>query len=150
MAERGRQFADIVYTILVVEKSPGIDHVARALGMTYAVLHSRLINRTCFSADEVRALIQVIPDPRLVGYLLEGTQFVAADRPMPEDTDALASGTIQRGATRVVVDATGILELVDAALAGGGMDHKNEALVLGEIDATERALASLRLRIDNS
>jgi len=47
----------------------------------------------------------------------------------------------------VVVDATGILELVDAALAGGGIDHRREALVYREIDATERSLATLRLRL---
>ena len=41
----------------------------------------------------------------------------------------------------------GILELVDAALAGGGMDHRREALVRNEIDETERSLATLRLRI---
>lgn len=154
MAERGREFADIVYTILVVEKTPGIEVAAAALGMTYAVMHSRLINRTCFSADEMNALIRAVPDVRLVSYLLEGTDFVAADRPLqdvhPEIAETMGIAGLQRGATRVVVDATGILELVDAALAGGGLDHRKEAMVLKEIEATERALATLRLRIDSA
>lgn len=149
MAERGRDFADIVYTILVVEKSPGIEVVAAGLGMSYAALHSRLINRTCFSADEVRALVRIVPDVRLVDYLLADTRFVAADRSQGADEDAEAPADLQRRATRVVVDATGVLELVDAALAGGGVDHRDEPLIRGQIDATERALASLRLRIDN-
>jgi len=147
MAERGREFADIAYTVLVVEKNPGIETVAAALGMTYAVLHSRLINRTCFSADEINALVRTVPDVRLVNCLLKETGFIAADRPPQETADDGAPVDLQRSATRVVVDATGILELVDAALAGGGIDHRREALVYREIDATERSLATLRLRL---
>jgi len=147
MAERGREFADIAYTVLVVEKNPGIETVAAALGMTYAVLHSRLINRTCFSADEINALVRTVPDVRLVNCLLKETGFIAADRPPQETADDGAPVNLQRSATRVVVDATGILELVDAALAGGGIDHRREALVYREIDATERSLATLRLRL---
>jgi hypothetical protein len=151
MAERGREFADIAYTVLVVEKKPGIETVAAALGMTYAVLHSRLINRTCFSADEINALVRAVPDVRLVNCLLKETGFVAADRPAPDaaslDGQPAETVGLQRIATRVVVDATGILELVDAALAGGGMDHRREALVRNEISETERSLATLRLRI---
>jgi hypothetical protein len=145
MAERGREFADIAYTVLVVEKNPGIETVAAALGMTYAVLHSRLINRTCFSADEINALVRTVPDVRLVNCLLKETGFIAADRPPQETADDGAPVDLQRSATRVVVNATGILELVDAALAGGGIDHRREALVYREIDATERSLARLRL-----
>jgi hypothetical protein len=147
MAERGREFADIAYTVLVVEKNPGIETVAAALGMTYAVLHSRLINRTCFSADEINALVRTVPDVRLVNCLLKETGFIAADRPPQETADDGAPVDLQRSATRVVVNATGILELVDAALAGGGIDHRREALVYREIDSTERSLATLRLRL---
>jgi hypothetical protein len=148
MAERGREFADIAYTVLVVEKKPGVETVAAALGMTYAVLHSRLINRTCFSADEINALVRAVPDVRLVNYLLKETGFIAADRPSPETADIDGAPVdLQRSATRVVVNATGILEVVDAVLAGGGIDHRREALVHREIDATERALATLRLRL---
>lgn len=145
MAERGREFADIAYTVLVVEKKPGVEAVATALGMTYAVLHSRLINRTCFSADEINALMRTVPDVRLVNCLLKETGFIAADRPSAETIDEPVD--LQRSATRVVVNATGILELVDAALAGGGIDHRRDALVHREIDATERSLATLRLRL---
>lgn len=60
-----------------------------------------------------------------------------------EQAEPVAS--LQRGATRVVVEATDVLELVDAALAGGGMDHRKQRLVLKEIEEAERALASLRL-----
>lgn len=147
--ERGRDFAAIVYTILVVEKKPRLEDVASSIGMTYATLHSRLINRTCFSADEIVALIRAVPDSRLVSYLLEGTAFMSADRPPPDRHLNSDAGGLQRGATRVVVEATDVLELVDAALAGGGaLDHRQENLVLAEIGEAQRALASLRVRIE--
>lgn len=151
MTDRGRDFANIAYTILVVEKKPALEAAAAAMGMGYAALHSRLVGRTCFSAEEIRGLIRAVPDPRLVSYLLDGTRFVAAERAVL-DEEARHQNTglyaIQRGATRVVVEATDILEIVDAALAGGGLDHQKDALVLSEIDDTERALASLRLQIN--
>lgn len=147
--ERGQDFAAIAYTILVVEKNPRIEDVASRIGLNYATLHSRLINRTCFSADEIVSLIRAVPDRRLVSYLLDGTAFTAADRP-PADRQLNSDiGGLQRGATRVVVEATDVLELVDAALAGGGtLDHRQVNLVLTEIGQAEQALASLRVRIE--
>jgi hypothetical protein len=152
MGDRGRGFADIAYTILVVEKTPSVERAAALLGMEYATLHSRLIGRTCFSADEIRDLICAVPDARLVSCLLEGSRFVAAERlpadEKPRDAQA-ASRSIQSGAARVVVSAADVLEIVDASIAGGNIDHRAEVLVLKEIDETERALASLRLRIED-
>lgn len=54
---------------------------------------------------------------------------------------------VQRGATRVVVDAASILELVDAVLAGGGLDHRHKKLLMKDIIEAERALATLRLQV---
>lgn len=73
MGDRGKVFANIVYTITVVEKRPGLEDVARQLGMSYAVLHSRLIVRTSFCLDEVRDIVRAIPNQRLVSYLPDGT-----------------------------------------------------------------------------
>ncbi len=144
LVERGKQFADIAYTVLVVEKRHPVAEVAAALGMGYAALHARLINRTCFSADEIRALVAAVPDPRLVGYLLEGSAFVAADR------IAHASGLtveIHRGAARVVIGAADVLKSVDEALDDWTIDHQEGRLILDEIMKAERALASLRLAV---
>ena len=149
MPGRGEDFAHIVYTLLVVEKVRSIHEVANEIGMSYAVLHSRMIGRSTFSADEIRNLLKALPDPRLVGYLLEGTSFVPAGR---IDGNDEASATkpdmaIQRGATRVVVEAAGILDLVDASLAGGGLDHRHRGLLVREIVEAEQTLASLRLKV---
>jgi hypothetical protein len=150
MGDRGSEFAHIAYTLLIVEKVITVEDVAKAIGMTYATLHSRLIGRSPFSADEIRALIQVVADPRLVSYLLDGTGFVAAERLQSGGVTAeKAQMAVQRGATKVVVDAAGILELVDASLVGGGLDHRQRRLLLGDITEAERALASLRLQVED-
>lgn len=86
----GEDFAHIVYTLLVVEKQKTIEEAASALGMSYASLHSRLIGRSPFSADEIRALIAMLPDPRLVSYLLDGSAFVAAKRQTPPQGRGMA------------------------------------------------------------
>jgi hypothetical protein len=149
MTQRGRAFADIVYTILIVERAYPVEAIAHALGMNYAAFHSRLINRTCFSPDEIQLLLEAVPDPRLASYLLERSIFLPAERPSGADqTEPAAS--LQRGATRVVIEATDVLELMDAALAGGGIDHRKQRLLLKEIEETERALASLRLNLKGS
>lgn len=119
-SERGSDFAHIVYTLLVVEKPMTFEEVAFALGMSYAILHSRIIARSAFSADEIRSLLRLLPDQHLASYLLDGTKIVAADREtVDSDQSVFVNASIQRGATKVVVDAAEILELVDASLAGG-------------------------------
>lgn len=151
---RGRDFSDVVYTLLIVEKVRRVEEVADAMGMTYAALHARIINRTCFSADEIRSLITEVPDARLVNYFLEESSFIPAVRlGHSEAHDMLSSITnkleaTQRGANRVIIDATDVLEIIDAGIASGKIDHRIARLALTAIDATERALASLRLMLD--
>jgi hypothetical protein len=146
---RGEDFAHIVYTLLVVERQRTVEEAAVGLGMSYASLHSRVIARRPFSADEIRGLIKFLPDARLVSSLLDGSDFVVAERVVPAGEQAQASTTVQRGATKVVVEAANILELVDALLAGGGLDHRHKRLLLGDIVDAERALATLRLQIED-
>lgn len=152
--ERGRDFADIAYTLLVVEKLQRIEDVADAIGMSYASLHARLINRTAFSADEIKAIIARVPDIRLIEYFLEGTDFIPVHRQVaryegagthsPTATDVVS---VQRAASRVIIDATDVLEFVDAGVAGGHIDHRIARLALRAVKATERALASLRFTL---
>lgn len=143
--ERGRAFADLVYAVLVAEKRYAIEAVAAALGLTYHTLYARIRNRIVFSADEVRRLIEAAPDPRFVAYLLRGTPYVAADR--VSGTDAAEAEAIHRGATRIVIEATDVLEVVERALGDGRVDHRDALLIRTEIEIAERALASLRMRL---
>ena len=151
--DRGRDFADIVYTLLVVEKLKRVEDVADAIGLSYASLHARLINRTAFSADEIRAIILLLQDVRLVEYFLEDTNYIPVLREVERgegngsSASAVNLSIVQREASRVVIDASDVLEFVDAGVAGGRIDHRIARLALGAIKATERALASLRLTL---
>lgn len=51
---------------------------------------------------------------------------------------------IHRGATRIVIEATDVLESVEAALRDGRIDHRDALMLRQEIEVAERALASLR------
>jgi len=145
---RGQDFAGLVYTMLITNKEYSIEEVARGLGMSYATLHSRLINRTCFSADEIRRLVQVAPNVRLVTYLLEPSRFIAADR--VDGQPGSVPENIHRGATQVVVNAAGLLSAIDEAMADLKIDHREAADILREIEFARRTLASLKLRIENA
>ena len=142
---RGQRFAELVYQVLIAEKRYSAEATAAAMGLGYDTFYARIRNRIVLSADEIRRLISAAPDPRFVAYLLRGTAYVAADRPpvsKAEDHEA-----IHRGATRIVIEATDVLEAVEAALADGRIDHRDTITIRNEIEIAERALASLRMRL---
>ncbi|RMF05517.1 MAG: hypothetical protein D6773_05130 [Alphaproteobacteria bacterium] len=142
MKERGKDFADLVYQVLVLEERWKLKDIAATLGLKYDTFYSRVRNRTRFSADEIRRLIAAAPDPRFVSYLLRETPFVAADR-VPPDRCAEAEA-IHRGATRIVLEAADVLEAIEAALADDRIDHRESRVILKNIEEAERAVATLR------
>lgn len=144
---RGSEFAALAYSVIVTEKRFSAKKVAMEMGLGYDALHARLVNRTPFSAEEIRRLIRAAPDSRLVGWLLRGTSFVGADRcSAPAATDAADSSdaeAIHRSATRIVLEAADVLESVERALADSRIDHRDALEIRQEIEIAERALASL-------
>ncbi|MCJ2103074.1 hypothetical protein [Methylobacterium sp. E-046] len=131
-----------------------MEDVADAMGMSYASLHARLINRTSFSADEIKKIIVQVPDIRLIEYFLETTDFIPVHRQVARYEGGVIHSlppadvvSVQREASRIVIDATDVLEFVDAGVAGGQIDHRVARLALQAIKATERALASLRFTL---
>ncbi len=144
MTGRGCDFAALAHAAIIVEQRYPLEETAAALGLTYHALYARLSNRVAFSAEEIRALVTAAPDPRFVAYLLRGTPFVAADRLPPE---AETAETIHRGATRLVIEATDVLEAVETALRDGRLDHREARHIRNEVEVAERALATLRERL---
>lgn len=142
MPERGQDFADLVYQIVIAEKRIAAERLAAAMGLAYNAFYARIRNRVSFSADEIRSLISVMPDPRLASYLLRGTRFVPADRVEGILADDVRE--IHRAATRIVIEATDVLETVEVALTDGRLDHRDAMLVRRDIEIAERALATLR------
>ena len=144
--ERGRAFADLVYTVLVAEKKWPLKDVAERMGMQYATLHARLHQRVVFSPEEVRDLIAAAPDIRLIGFFLDDTPFIAVDR--TEGPDGKGVETLHLGATKTVLEAADVLRAVERGMLDEHIDHRDRARIAKEISEAERALASLRNRLD--
>lgn len=144
MTDRGKDFADLVYTVIVTERRYAAKRVAADMGIGYDALHARIVNRTAFSADEIRRLIRAAPDPRLVAWLLRGTPFVAAERicvqGVDEDADVRA---IQDAAMRIAIEVADVLEAVQDGLRDSRIDHRDALEIRDEIEIAERALATL-------
>ena len=132
-------FARIAYRLLVEERQAGVREVAEALGLSYSAFYARLRGRVPFRPEEARALIALLPDPRLVDYLLVGTPFVAAPRarvsavPARDGLRDELVGALRRTA--------GLLEELGERREGQGPEVGRRLL------EAERTLASLRRRL---
>jgi hypothetical protein len=143
MTDRGREFADLVYTVVIAEKRFPLKRLALDMGLGYDALHARIGNRTPFSADEIRRLIRAAPDPRFAVWLLRGTRFVAAERIGTADGCDSEFEAIHLAATRIVLEAADVLEVVEAALTDDRLDHREALRIRAEIEVAEQALATL-------
>jgi len=145
-SERGREFADLVYTVLIAEKKWPLKDVAERMGMQYATLHARLHRRVVFSPEEVRDLIAAAPDLRLVEFFLDKTPFIPVDRrSLPAGS---AVETLHLGATRSVLEVTDVLRAVEKGMSNARLDHRDRAKINKEIAEAEHALAALRQRLE--
>ena len=145
--KRGAEFASLVYRVLVMEKVRRIEDVAEDLGMKYDTLYARVHGRVPFSAEEINALIRVVPDIRLANFLLENTKFIAVDR---KAVDQVApADEILRGATKSVLEVSDVLRAVEEGLRQTRIDHRGKKAIEEEILEAEQALAALRQRLED-
>nr|WP_319390222.1 phage regulatory CII family protein [uncultured Cohaesibacter sp.] len=140
--DRGKHFGFLVRKAITESKRHDIASVAKGTDMSYQSLYQRLQGTTPFSADEIRRLIAFFPDPSLVGYLLKGTPFVAAER--LEAEEGSSEDHIFRAAHRIVFEASDVLEAIDLALKDRRIDHREAVTIMQAIDDAERSLLSLR------
>lgn len=142
MLDRGRNFAQLAYQILIVEKSVTVDRAAVGMGLGYDALYARLVGRTVFSADEISRLVAVTQEPRLVAYLLRESNFLAVERvdgPLDDPEQEIVRAT-----HRILLEAADVLEAVDAAFTDKRLDHREARIIQREIETAERALVTLR------
>jgi hypothetical protein len=145
--DRGQSFAELVHRVLTSEPAYDIETVAAAMGMPYHTFYNRLRHQTPFTADEIRRLFAVAPDPRFVHFLLDGTPFMPAER-LEEADGASDEISIQRGAERIAFESADILRAAYLAMGDNRIDHREAAQIREEIDTAERALASLKMHLD--
>lgn len=143
--DRGRSFAQIVYQVMIVEKRVTVEEAAKRLGMGYDALYARVNGRTTFTADEIAALIALVPDARMVSYLLRHSNLVAVERVDEALEDA--ESEIIRATHRILLEAADVLEAVDHAVQDKRIDHREALTIQAEIEVAERALLTLRQHV---
>lgn len=142
--KRGEEFAGLVHQVLIIDRRYDIKKVAARCGMTYDSLYARLNNRVAFSAEEVRNLICAAPDPRFAGYLLSGSPFIAAERFDEDDLSDDPLESIRRTAMLMMIEAGEVLDAIETAIGDDRIDHREAVVIHEEIDAAERAVATVR------
>ena len=151
MPEHAEKFASLVHLILTVEKPKGkeIKTVARKMGVEESTLRSRIRTdgqRTKFTVDEIKNLIAVMDDVRLIDFFLEGTGLIVAKRTATSKQEKKldTKSAIRDGADETVLETTDILEAVLAALKDDKLCHNDKNSIAKEIEDAERALVALR------
>ena len=147
------EFSQLVYTILVTEKNPSLGDVASKLGMKYDTLYSRVHGRVAFRPEEVRQLIRIVDDHRLAAHFLDGTRFMAVDRPDEDIADPAAGKSVgnqrlYRCAGWTVIEVTELLKEIGEAIDDDKVDHVDLAEITDALEDAERALGSLRALVD--
>jgi hypothetical protein len=136
----------LAYQLLVVEKLVSLEEAAEKLGLTYATLHGRLTSRTRFRAEEIRRLVTIVPDQRLLQFFADDSHFVLARKP-----DGLMdeAASIRLAVARSVREAIDVMQVVVASLESGTfLDHRDRAAILKEVKEAEGAIATVRIAVE--
>ncbi|MDH7638037.1 phage regulatory CII family protein [Sphingomonas oryzagri] len=139
-------FAMLAYQLLVVEKLISLEDAAEKLGLTYATLHGRLTSRTRFRAEEIRQLIAIIPDQRLLQFFADDSGYVLAKKADGLLDEAVS---IRQAVAASVREAIDVMQVVVASLeAGTFLDHRDRAAIMKEVKEAEGAIATVRLAVE--
>lgn len=139
-------FAMLAYQLLVVEKLVSLEAAAEKLGLTYATLHGRLTSRTRFRAEEIRQLIAMIPDQRLLQFFADDSGYVLAKKADGTLDEAVS---IRQAVAHSVREAIDVMQVVVASLeAGTFLDHRDRAAIMKEVKEAEGAIATVRLAVE--
>lgn len=140
------EFAFLVYQVLVVERVVTLAQAAKALGLTYGAMHSRVNQRTRFRPAEIKRLVETVPDPRLVRFFTDDSSHIVVHRPVAE---ADTSTTVGKAVAHTMKEAIDIWSVANDILAHGGrLSHQERADLIEEVKQAEIAIATLRLTVE--
>ena len=131
---RSTDFASVLHRPLARERLRSIRDIAGALGLSYPAFYARLSGRVPFSTDEIRRVLQEVPDRRLADALLADTPFGAYPRAR------LTGG--QAGEDMVATAMRAMQEIV-AVVQGLASSVERDVLEI-HVNEGERLLAILR------
>lgn len=141
---RGADFASLVHNVLVMDERYSVRDVAEKIGMPYDTFYSRVSNRVPFSAEEIRTLMVHVPDNRLPAWLLEGTAFIPASRTSTTAGADTPEESLRHTSIMMLVEASEVAHQIEKAIADKRIDHREALLIKQDIEAAERAIATVR------
>ncbi len=142
MSESGKDFATLLYKLLIVEEVQSVKQVASALGMKEQSLYSRLYGRVRFSVEEARQILIILGDVRIADYFLEGTPYVAIARTAQTEQ---AAEDVRSQASTTLFDVTDLMREVEKSLSDDGrIDHREKVRIEERLQEAERSLTALR------
>ncbi len=142
MADNEKEFATLLYKLLIVEEVQSVKQVAAALEMKEQSLYSRLYGRVRFSVEEARRILQILGDVRIADFMLDSSIFVAVSR--SEGGDDRSEG-VRTQASSTLFDVTDLMREVEASLSDDGrIDHREKVKIKERLLEAERSLTALR------
>ena len=140
-------FAQLIYQMLVVEKLAPVGQVADALRLTPSALYGRMHGRSRFRLEEVRALIVLLDDQRLLRWFCDDSRYVVARRPAGD----AAGQAVLPATVDALHGAIDLMKIVVSALEDGPrLDHRDRAAILKEVKEAETAIANLRAAVEHT
>ncbi len=138
-----KEFASLLYTLLIVEEVKTVKQVAAHLGMKEQSLYSRLYGRVRFSVEEAKAVLGYLNDVRVADFFLDGSPFVAVGR-VPESEQMAAEG-VRTQTSSTLFDVADLMREVETSLCDDGrIDHREKARIQKRLMEAERSLSALR------
>jgi hypothetical protein len=127
----------------ILDETPDrtIGDVAAAMGVAYATFYGRVAGRAPLNADEITPLLQAVPDPRLLDWLLAGTPFVAIRRSELDGRDTVPRATYH--CLNAITSLTAAAHYLFEAEASMPLDDAARADLECRLTEADRALASL-------
>lgn len=145
MATGPKEFATLLYKLLIVEEVKSVKQVAAELGMKEQSLYSRLYGRVRFSVEEAHRILQILGDVRIADFFLEETPFVAVDRSVEVEQE---SKDVRTRASSTLFDVTDLMREVEVSLSDDGrIDHREKIKIEDRLVEAERSLTALRKTI---
>lgn len=133
-SHRPTDFASVLHRLLAQERVRSVRDIASTLDLSYPAFYARLSGRVAFSTDEIRRVLQEVPDRRLADALLADTPFGAYPRAR------LTGG--QAGEDAVTTALRAMQEVV-AVVQGLASGVERDVLEI-HVNEGERLLAILR------
>ncbi len=145
MGDGSKDFATLLYKLLIVEEVQSVKQVASKLGMKEQSLYSRLYGRVRFSVEEAKAILTILNDVRIADFFLEDSPFVAVARPNEIEP---CSENVRTQTSSTLFDVTDLMREVEVSLSNDGrIDHREKVKIEERLLEAERSLTALRKTI---